>query len=197
MGRPGVKKKRVVASRNFQSQADFRIDRDVHGRLGIVDAADGHGSFDQIGRQPEGAPVMTHGHGRDVRTGRIAGDGKAIGIGTVVGRMTVDPSDGRDRRVDGAVEGDGRTKVIIGHHGRHALRHQGLRDEGKVNLVLRAPVSAMEEDVHRRALLRAAPCPCRKNIERARRAIAERDVQGGPHLPARLLADPRTLDLTG
>ena len=62
---------------------------------------------------------------------------------------------------DRAVQGHRRAQVVVGDRGADALAHERLGDVREIRLVLRAPVAAVEEHVHRRVVSRRARGRCR------------------------------------
>jgi hypothetical protein len=91
--RSGRQPQGVVAPRGLLGQANLGVDRGVHRRLGIEDAADRHGAFDHVRRQARGRPVVGERDRAQVRAGGVAGQGQPVRIAAVRARMAPGPGD--------------------------------------------------------------------------------------------------------
>src|SRR3954464_2018962 len=85
-----------------------------------------------------------------MRAGRVARQTDAHRVAAIIGDVAEGPFDGGDSRIRHAIQRRARTELIIGDDGCDAAGDEKGGEEGKVLLVLRAPVPAVEEDVDRR-----------------------------------------------
>src|SRR3954451_7662897 len=85
-----------------------------------------------------------------MRAGRVARQTDAHRVAAITGEVPEGPFNGGDSRIRHAVQRRAGTELIVGDDGCDAAGDERGGEEGKVLLVLRAPVPAVEEDVDRR-----------------------------------------------